>query len=514
MQLRKKLTIFSLTLIFLGFSIIPLLISSVSNGEKDAKYLIGESGPLIIISGDADLLVYPGNGSMGNPYIIGDLVIDGGDEYSCIDISSTTKYLTIENCTFVNSGEGHDIAGIAVIGCRNIEIRNCTFSTDFFGILIGFSNHVKVIDCIFEDCTGAACETYTSSNVCFNSSRFDDLFKGLYLLDTDNVSIVDNTFTNIADAIYASGDCINVTNNSVGFVEYGLKLGYGNDLRVCNNSFHDITWTSIQTNDVDQMVLLDNVAMNQTAGFMSTNGRRLEIYNNTFQHSIGSALVFRNTSESLVVDNAFSFNLNYGVILCQYSSNNTFSRNLFVCNGKSHVESDAGLSNQWNDTTAGNYWDDYELKHPSASLAANTWSEPYQILAQNIDYFPLYVNTTPSFWLEFTISQTTCSFYIRGCFGNAPTDIEWDVDGTGYRDVFTLSIPLTPGLHRVNVRVEDVDGEENHATLSIIVAAPELDPYGELLSDLSVAINILLVAFGVVVGFCITLALIRRRRCS
>ncbi|MFX0049281.1 MAG: hypothetical protein ACFE8G_14150, partial [Candidatus Hermodarchaeota archaeon] len=45
-----------------------------------------------------------GNGSYSNPYIIEDLVIDGGGSGSCILIENSDVNFKIENCTIYNSG--------------------------------------------------------------------------------------------------------------------------------------------------------------------------------------------------------------------------------------------------------------------------------------------------------------------------------------------------------------------------------------------------------------------------
>ncbi|GAH45404.1 unnamed protein product, partial [marine sediment metagenome] len=53
-----------------------------------------------------------GNGTYSEPYVIEDLVIDGGHSGSCILIENSTVFVKIENCTLVNSGSSSMDAGI------------------------------------------------------------------------------------------------------------------------------------------------------------------------------------------------------------------------------------------------------------------------------------------------------------------------------------------------------------------------------------------------------------------
>ena len=60
----------------------------------------------VIIEGNAELDAFPnktGNGTLGNPYVIQNLTIDGNFTDYCIFIRDTDKYLTIFRCFYVNS---------------------------------------------------------------------------------------------------------------------------------------------------------------------------------------------------------------------------------------------------------------------------------------------------------------------------------------------------------------------------------------------------------------------------
>lgn len=499
MQLNKKFIIHSFqhfTMIFSLFSSILLLIFSVNNGMGSilSKSTIENSSSPITIAGDSDLLGYPGNGTIGNPYIMQNLSINGNGENSCIDISGTTKYLIIENCTLLNSGYGYGISGIEILNCRNVVIRNCTFRDHSIGTRIRFSQQISIEKCLFEDCVSIACEISGTVDSFLNSSIFNDLRKGLYI-DGDNISIINNNFTNIADeAIHSSGIRIIICNNTIRSARDGLIIGTSSESCISDNFFTDLTNCAIRVNvfaDVTNATFLNNTFLNDNYGLISNDAGYLEILNNTFQYSTRSALVLYNTSRSIVKGNNFSFNRNYGVIIDSNSNNNTFSRNIFVCNGISHVDIYNSPVNQWNETSIGNYWDGYELRYPTASLVGNTWDEPYQVSSQNLDFFPQYLNTTPCFWLDFSIYQETCTFYICGSLGNGPVGIEWSVDGVEYSDLISISIPISPGTHQINVYIKDTDGEEGQAMLSILISSTLSNPFKDLYSELFIAFIIL-----------------------
>ena len=70
-----------------------------------------------------------GNGTYSDPYVIEDLVIDGGGSGSCILIENSDVYFRIESCTLYNSS-GFPSAGIRLERVKNAQIinNNCSFN--------------------------------------------------------------------------------------------------------------------------------------------------------------------------------------------------------------------------------------------------------------------------------------------------------------------------------------------------------------------------------------------------
>ena len=78
----------------------------------------------------------------------------------------------------------------------------------------------------------------------------------------------------------------------------------------------------------------------------------------------------------------------YGMLFCCGSKNNVIYYNIFKQNSVYNARDD--ISNQWDNGSVGNYWDDYIEKHPDAIQINGIWDTPYNITAgDNIDRFPL-----------------------------------------------------------------------------------------------------------------------------
>ena len=81
-----------------------------------------------------------GNGTDTNPYIIEDLIIDGGGLGTCILIENSTDYFKIENCSVSNCGSNTYDAGIKLISVNNGNLTNnvCT-SPNAYGMILDSS---------------------------------------------------------------------------------------------------------------------------------------------------------------------------------------------------------------------------------------------------------------------------------------------------------------------------------------------------------------------------------------
>ncbi|MFX1346574.1 MAG: nitrous oxide reductase family maturation protein NosD, partial [Promethearchaeota archaeon] len=130
-----------------------------------------------------------GNGTYSEPYVIEDLVIDGGGSGSCIWIENTNVYFKIENCTLYNFGTG-------------INLRNVTNSL--------------IID---------------------NNANANNIGgTGIYLWHSDNNTITGNIANNNSAGISLDGSDYNtISGNTASDNQQGLYLSYSNNNTILGN---------------------------------------------------------------------------------------------------------------------------------------------------------------------------------------------------------------------------------------------------------------------------------------
>jgi len=159
MKLRRKVVKMNSTpktriiiLITLGilFVLLPMITINLSfirgNNNKSSDY--GDDSNLNDISLDNEYLklsavsekihidnnwtaakaagICTGNGTYSEPYIIEDLVIDGGSSGSCILIEDSNVYFNIENCTVYNGGSGIKLTRTTNGYIFNNNVSDCT----------------------------------------------------------------------------------------------------------------------------------------------------------------------------------------------------------------------------------------------------------------------------------------------------------------------------------------------------------------------------------------------------
>ncbi|MEX2755469.1 MAG: right-handed parallel beta-helix repeat-containing protein [Candidatus Sigynarchaeota archaeon] len=86
----------------------------------------------ITLTGDAEVAAFPGvtgAGTITDPFVISDLVIDAEDLYCGIQLRGITSYLTIRNVTVNDSRDVYTYdAGIRIAYCNHVTIENCTLN--------------------------------------------------------------------------------------------------------------------------------------------------------------------------------------------------------------------------------------------------------------------------------------------------------------------------------------------------------------------------------------------------
>ena len=203
MKLKAKSKIIILLNIGILFALLPVITINLSifmaNSNKSSDYsddsnlnnenlkISAVSGKIYIINNSGWVAFKSagnctGNGTYSEPYVIEDLVIDGGGSGSCISIINSDVFFRIENCTVYNSGSKYP-SGTAGIRLGNVDngqlINNTVNNNIWYGIYLGSSNN----------------NTISGNNVTNNYHEYNTVF-GIYLSNSRNNTISGNNVTN------------------------------------------------------------------------------------------------------------------------------------------------------------------------------------------------------------------------------------------------------------------------------------------------------------------------------
>ena len=213
-----------------------------------------------------------GFGTTSSPYVIKDLVIDGGGSGNCITIEDSDVHFKIENCSLYNLGD----LGISLSNVDNGQlINNSVLNGPFEGIRLDNSNNNIVtrnkLYNILVDGIGVWNSDYNliSDNlvidigwgISLHSSDFNNISKnevnnntniGIELYDSNHNYMSENNinYNGGAGIILASYSNYNeVFNNTINSNEPGISIGssYGNI--ITENSINDNTWCGIYIDD-------------------------------------------------------------------------------------------------------------------------------------------------------------------------------------------------------------------------------------------------------------------------
>ena len=330
-------SIFAITSIF---GVLNLATESENPIEQEeivrpVEIKISATDPIIHVDNNWTLAVgaeiATGTGSWGDPFVIKDMVIDGGQADYGIHIANNNSYYRIENCT----------------------VYNCNIS----GIFLSNANNGTVIDC----------------NISFNYDGIplNNKGNGIYVSGSDNNTIVNNI----------------LCNNS----EYGLYIAgssniFQNNL-IANNSRH-----GVNVGNTDYNKFYDNRIENSAScGLTASNGAAdMIIQGNLFSDSGSVGIRFYGAFRNNVTENIIRRN-NIGVDIESTSTDHLVYKNTFIDNNL-HARTNLA-DNQFNISNVGNFWDNYTENDNSPYDGIG--DIPYNYIegaGGAIDHFPIHKN--------------------------------------------------------------------------------------------------------------------------
>ena len=151
------------------------------------------------------------------------------------------------------------------------------------------------------------------------------------------------------------------------------------------------------------LININNLTIqNAMTGLQAHNGSNSTVSHCTFSQCINSGIILFESQHFLVSNCTFQNN-NRGIQLSNCSYNQFCHNNFF--NNSIHVSTFFNTtSNAWDNQITGNYWDNYRMIYPNASVipTTGTWNIPYvvNVSGDNSDYHPWvypsgYIDTIP-----------------------------------------------------------------------------------------------------------------------
>ncbi len=379
----KKRTMIILLIITLSIcaSNINVQIIAEENNYRPTSLELTPHDP-IEIRYDSDFEIFPGSGTIENPYLIEGYNITTTDDDG-IYITETTKYFTVRNCYVDARFKGiyiHDVAdGTATV------INNMCNNNNWNGISLWLSN-----------------SSIVANNTCSNNN-----WDGISLSSSDSSTVANNTcFYNGYGISLWSSDSSTVANNTCFYNGYGISLSSSVGSTVCNNTCSNNEY-GICFYASDSSTVANNMcSYNSNDGISLSSSDSSTVANNTCNNNY-YGIYFYYSDFCVVTYNLLQENENYGIYLFFGSHNDSIHHNTFVDNnlGGTSQACDYGTDSFWYDSAAleGNYWSDwsgigsYSIGGPANSFDLYPLDEPV------VEYSTV-VSTTDKNQLSFTFT--------------------------------------------------------------------------------------------------------------
>ncbi|MFX0017237.1 MAG: NosD domain-containing protein [Candidatus Hermodarchaeota archaeon] len=285
-------------------------------GNENLKFLV-VSGKIHIInnSGWADFRNdgnCTGSGTYSDPYVIEDLVIDGGGSGSCIWIENSDVFFKIENCNVYNSGI-YPGMGIKLINVNNSQIinNNCSFS--FAGIYLEYSNNNNLSGNTAHNNYYGKYLSYSKNNNLLGNTAHNNYEDGIHLYKSDNNHI--------------SGNIVNYNNKD------GIKIWMSDYNQIFGNSANNNT-SGIDLEGGEHNKILGNLFFNNRWGIKLGYHNSFGTFSGNVMNGCGLEIYGSNTLEELCSHDIDTTNLVNGKYLYYYKNKINLRLNNFLYAGQ------------------------------------------------------------------------------------------------------------------------------------------------------------------------------------
>ncbi len=524
--------IFLFSFIFLGLN--PVTPGNMLQTEKIGENLLispltAEVHDPIFIVGNTELIAFcADNGKDGlswaTAYVIKDYEIDAEASGCAIEISDTTLFLIIQNCTVTNSEADND-AGIYLNNCTNVKITGCnsSFNPDY-GIHL-YDSH----DCIISGnnlsnndygIRLAACSdnVISGNNASYNTERGILLDNGCYNntisgndvskitnfgieLNTncDNNTISGNNASNNVYGIYIEDSDNNIiSENYASHNDYGIDLElecYNNIISGNNASDNSASGIQLKEN-CDNNTILENFALDNYDGiYINDQCDNNTILGNYVSYNDYGIELYVNCDNNIITGNNMSYNDEDGIFLYSFCENNTISNNFASHNIDNGIELYENCDNNiitGNNMSDNNYGIYLYINCDNNTLSGNDVSYNFRGLyfEENIEDNTIWMNyisnnsnyqgesDISSNWDNGTLGNYWGDFREKYPDATSSNGIWWDWEyevDPGYNDTRPLVHPGFPEISS-SANIDYMIGDEGNEISWTISDSTILDP--------------------------------------
>jgi len=209
----------------------------------------------IVISNDYEFTVEngvcSGSGTLADPYIIENWVIDAGYDNYGIKIHGTTRAFIIRNVEI--SGAAKSAVYLSYV--KNGKIEDCAFEGNWVGITLNFSSINRIAGCFVADNTDGIRFYFSSDNqILYNT--FEDNEAAIWLDASNRNELIGNYISDGYTGVYLNMDSeLNyVTGNA--FVN-NVRHAYSDDPNIWDDGIAGNYWDGFEALDTDENGIWD-----------------------------------------------------------------------------------------------------------------------------------------------------------------------------------------------------------------------------------------------------------------
>jgi parallel beta-helix repeat protein len=327
-----------------------------------------------------------GDGSWSNPYIIENITMNADSSPTGSGIlieNSQNDYFVIRNCTVSNARFGNYDAGIKLENtCNGTLINNNCSDNGRLGILLenncdnntvsgNIANNFKTTLQFF----GILLYQYCDSNIISGNTANNNWWWGIRLEQWCNNNIISgNTASNVETTLqdWGIGLYYYCDNNTISGNIAHNNMDRGIDIQsYCNNNtISDNTAGNVGTINqdygmklylnCDNNIISGNIVKNNTLEGMDLRGncQHNTISKNTIENNFQYGIyIWDNCDNNTISGNLIRKNQNFGIYIYDTGCENNFIYQNALIGPQGWHAYDSGISNQWNKSGIGNYWD-------------------------------------------------------------------------------------------------------------------------------------------------------------